>query len=82
MQDHILPTRAFGAFDDREHGGEVAGGTKSLAIMFLIHLQGAFAHLSYLDRRERQRADIEKAKAKRAYRSRARWRGRVRRFPT
>ena len=40
----------------------LAHGTKTPAIMFPIHLQGAFATLNYWDRRERQRSGIERSK--------------------
>ena len=43
--------------------------------MFLIHLQGVFARLSYWDSREQKRAGIGKDKAKGVYLSQARRRG-------
>ena len=50
-------------------------GAESPAIRLMIHMQGAFAHLSYSDRRERQRAGIERAKLKGVYRNQVRKRG-------
>ena len=50
-------------------------GKETPAIMFLIHLQGAFAAMNYYDRREKQLAGIERAKLKGVYSNRTKQRG-------
>ena len=71
----FLHSRSVGLFIENMGIRSLVEGSESPTIMLMIHLQGAFAHMSYWDRRERQRAGIEKAKLKGVYRNQDRKRG-------